>query len=184
MWKFLGQGSNPQHLRDLSNSSDNTGSLTFCATRKYIKAFVLLSFSSLVLWIKKARFTWGFICSCLLAYLGCLLLHLSVWDIWDKMKTQGMHHHVIPWVFRFLTSLSPLYFQNLVILLCIWCPEFLVVPGRQSRETEFSCGSPCSLCRGSGHCCSSSLIPNPGTFACCGHNLKKNKRNKKRKEKK
>ena len=34
IWKFLGQGSNPGHSNDLSCCSDNTGSLTHCATRE------------------------------------------------------------------------------------------------------------------------------------------------------
>ena len=31
-WKFLGRGSNPSHSSNLSHCSDNTGSLTRCAT--------------------------------------------------------------------------------------------------------------------------------------------------------
>ena len=43
MWKFLGQASNPCQGSDLSHSSDNTGSLTRCATRE-CQCFVLFCF--------------------------------------------------------------------------------------------------------------------------------------------
>ena len=37
MRKFLGQGWNQPHSRDSNHSSDNTGSLTCCATRELPK---------------------------------------------------------------------------------------------------------------------------------------------------
>ena len=42
--KFLGQGSNPGHSSNLSHSSDNTGSLTQCATREFPNLFFIFYF--------------------------------------------------------------------------------------------------------------------------------------------
>lgn len=39
MWKFLGQGSNPHHSSNPSCCSDNTGSLTCCATGEILALF-------------------------------------------------------------------------------------------------------------------------------------------------
>ena len=55
-WKFLGQGLSPHHSRDWSPSccSDNTGSLTCCATRKLLTTFISLNryvFSLGCLWV-------------------------------------------------------------------------------------------------------------------------------------
>ena len=45
MWKFPGQGSNPPH-----GSSDNTGSLTCCATREFLLSFKTLYHLLLVIY--------------------------------------------------------------------------------------------------------------------------------------
>ena len=44
--KFLGQGSNPCCSHDPSRSSDNTGSLTFCAIRERFQSAFIVIFHS------------------------------------------------------------------------------------------------------------------------------------------
>lgn len=52
---------------------------------------------------------WFWIETWTLAFLGCLLLQHSAWDMWSKKKNQGTHHHVIP---RIVSSLA------ICLLLC------------------------------------------------------------------
>ena len=54
MWKFLGEGSSPCHSSNLSHSSDNVGSLTYCATWellfKNFRFILQLMYNVVLLW--------------------------------------------------------------------------------------------------------------------------------------
>ena len=69
------------------------------------KRFVFLGCLFLVLWLERTGFCEVF-CLFLLAFLGCQLLWLPIWEIQDKKKTQRTHHCFVPWVPKSPASLS------------------------------------------------------------------------------
>lgn len=47
-----------------------------------------------------------------LMFLVSRLLQFLVWDVWDKKITQRAHHHLIPWVPKFLVCLLSVHISD------------------------------------------------------------------------
>ena len=77
MWKFPGQGSNPYHISDPSHCSDDTRSLTCCATRELLK-YILSKYKCYGIQIISQKFFFVF--------LGPHLQHMEVPSLGVKLE--------------------------------------------------------------------------------------------------